>query len=208
MLGVGCPVPELTVIVVAPAHHLAAHEQGTRVIAAQADTRCRRDSRNLNRSDAMGVGTVPELTVTVGAPAHHLAGREQGTRVIATQVHLQGFRTFGHEVEDEHANESPRSPDGVSVDADACATARREASASDGRDTSHLCALGGVPGVATFFCCDPVRTHGAFAGANGVGVRDVVEIRPGDLVQDRFHAMRVVDARPSDGRDVRLVLGF
>ena len=76
----GSPVPELAVVVVAPALHRAVRQQGTRVVVTKRDARRRRDTRDFDGGGAVDNGPVPELAVAVKAPALHHAVRQQGTR--------------------------------------------------------------------------------------------------------------------------------
>ena len=84
----GGPVPELAVIVGAPALHRAVRQHGTRVVPAQSDARRRCDSRDRNGGGPVGGGPAPELAIIVATPALHLPVRQRGTRVGSTQSNL------------------------------------------------------------------------------------------------------------------------
>ena len=81
------PVPEPTVVVVSPAHDLAARKKRTGVLPAESDARRGGDARHFRRSRSISHRPVPELTVVVvptvavASPAHDLATRKESTGV-------------------------------------------------------------------------------------------------------------------------------
>ena len=81
----GGPVPELALIVIAPAFDPAARQQGARVGLAQRNSGRRRDPGYIDGGVAVRGGPVPELALIVIAPALDRAARQQCARVGLAQ---------------------------------------------------------------------------------------------------------------------------